>query len=481
VSARPPRSVWCATLGCDKNLVDSETLLGHFAARGVAPVAEPEDADVWVLNTCGFVAAARTDSRDALAELVRAKGPSRFLAVVGCWSQEHAAEIRRSYPGVDLVAGVGEFSRIVEACLAGRRTRLVVDPARASYTGLGGRSLLTPAHVAFVKLGEGCDGRCTFCRIPRIRGPLRSRPAEDVVAEVTQLAARGVQEIQLVSQNTAAWGRDRGDRLLDLVRRLDRVAGLRWIRLLYLYPGLLPVEQLLALLELPSVVPYLDSPIQHATPRLLRAMKRPGTVAATLRTLTRLREAHPDLVLRTTILLGFPGEEERDVEELADFLARVEFDHLGAYRYSPEVGTPAAALPDRVPDEVVADREARILDLQAEISLRRQESRLGREHVVVVDARPDPWEARPLLEGLAEGTAVTIAERSGLLEVIRNGGPLVLGRSYHYGYDLDGVVALPAGDLKAGDRVQARFLAVTPYDVWAVPVAGTSPERVHVR
>ncbi len=481
MSAGWPRSVWCATLGCDKNLVDSEALLGHFAARGVALVGDPEDADVWILNTCGFVAAARIDSRDALAELVKLKGPDRFLAVVGCWSQEHAAEIRRSYPAVDLVAGVGEFAGIVETCLAGRRTQLVVDPARARYTGLASRPLLTPSHVAFVKLGEGCNGQCTFCRIPRIRGPLRSRPGEDILAEVTQLVARGVQEIQLVSQNTAAWGRDRGERLLDLVRLLGRVDGLRWIRLLYIYPGLLPVEQLLALLDLPGVVPYLDLPIQHAASRLLRAMKRPGSAAATLRTLTRLREARPDLVLRTTILLGFPGEEERDVEELADFLARVEFDHLGAYRYSPEVGTLAAVLPGRVPDEIVADREARLLDLQAGIALRRQERRLGQEHAVVVDERPERGEVRALLAGLAEGTAATIAERSSLAEVISNDGPLVLGRSYHYGYDLDGVVVLPAGELRVGDRVQARFLAVTPYDVWAVPVAGTSPERARAR
>jgi ribosomal protein S12 methylthiotransferase len=477
VSARSPRGVWCATLGCDKNLVDSEALLGHFAARGVAPVDEPEDADVWILNTCGFIAAARTDSQDTLAELVRAKGPTRFLVVVGCWSQEHADGIRRAFPEVDIVAGVGEFPRIVEACLAGQRTQVKADPARAGYTGLESRPLLTPSHVAFVKLGEGCDGQCTFCRIPRIRGPLRSRPSEDILAEVTQLAARGVREIQLVSQNTAAWGRDHGERLVDLVRLLDKVEGLRWIRLLYLYPGLLPVEQLLMLLDYQRVVPYLDLPIQHATRRLLRAMKRPGTAAATLRTLTALREAHPDLVLRTTILLGFPGEEERDVEELADFLARVEFDHLGAYRYSPEVGTPAATQPGRVPAEIVADREARILDLQAEIALRRQVRRLGQEHAVVVDARPDILEARSLLEALADETAATITERSGLKEVIRSNGHVVLGRSHHYGYDLDGVVAMPAGDLRPGDWVRARFLAATPYDVWAVPVPGTSPER----
>jgi ribosomal protein S12 methylthiotransferase len=279
VSARSPRGVWCATLGCDKNLVDSEALLGHFAARGVAPVDEPEDADVWILNTCGFIAAARTDSQDTLAELVRAKGPTRFLVVVGCWSQEHADGIRRAFPEVDIVAGVGEFPRIVEACLAGQRTQVKADPARAGYTGLESRPLLTPSHVAFVKLGEGCDGQCTFCRIPRIRGPLRSRPSEDILAEVTQLAARGVREIQLVSQNTAAWGRDHGERLVDLVRLLDKVEGLRWIRLLYLYPGLLPVEQLLMLLDYQRVVPYLDLPIQHATRRLLRAMKRPGTAA----------------------------------------------------------------------------------------------------------------------------------------------------------------------------------------------------------
>ena len=268
--SRRPRRVWISTLGCDKNLVDSEALLGRFLAAGCEIAEDPQEADVWVLNTCGFIDAARRDSRQAVRELGRARGPDRRLVVTGCWAQEHAAEIA-ALPGVDLVGGVGEFDALVEACLAGRPGPVSAAPGRARYPGLAGRPLLTPPHVAFLKVGEGCDCRCTFCRIPRIRGPLRSRPPDELVAEAERLAAGGTTELQLVGQNVSDYGRDLGTDLLGLVRRLDRIEGLRWLRLLYLSPGRLTRETALRLLDCERVVPYLDLPIQHASPRLLRA------------------------------------------------------------------------------------------------------------------------------------------------------------------------------------------------------------------
>ncbi len=469
-----PRRVYVHTLGCDKNLVDSEALLGRFADRGIVAAREPGDADIWVLNTCGFIEAARRDSEEAIATFAREKA-GRTLVVTGCLAQEHGDAIARRHPEVDVVGGVGEFDRVVEAAVAGFAEWLRVPAVEARYTGLVKRTLLTPGHVAFVKIGEGCNQKCTFCRIPLIRGTLRSRPVAEIVQEVRYLAAQGVSEVQLVSQNTSDFGRGTGEDLEGLLEALGGIDGLRRIRMLYLYAGLFPAERALRILALPKVAPYLDLPIQHASPRLLKAMKRPGDPQKAAAFFATLRRERPDVVLRTTALLGFPGEEEEDVELLADFLAAVEFDHLGTYRYSPEAGTPAATMPGRVADEEVADREARILDLHAEIAGRRMAARLGEVHDVVVDdASPEPDRVRELRGALADGVWLENADGART-----QGRPaVVLGRSQHFGYDLDGVVVLAAGDRRyePGEWVRARFTGVTPYDVWAEPVSGTGRE-----
>ena len=478
--------VFCATLGCDKNLVDSEALLGRFALRGVQAVSDLDEADIWVLNTCGFIDAARSDSEETLEQLISLKR-GQTLVVCGCWSQEHGQAIQDRYPAVDLVAGVGQFDRVVEACLgrvlppAGGRPGsgdkghfplagppMVQPPTEVHYAGLVDRPLLTPGHLAFMKIGEGCNFNCSFCRIPLIRGRQHSRPLAEILAEARNLAARGVTEIQIVSQNTSDFGRDTGESLLELVKALDQVDGLRRIRLLYIYAGLVSVDDLLRLLELPKVAHYLDIPVQHASPRLLKAMKRPGGPESNARFFAALRREHPDLVLRSTALLGFPGEEEDDVSLLADFLAEVEFDHLGTYRYSPEAGTAAADLGDRVPDEVILDREALIMDLQADISQARQVRRLGQEHDLVVDRIVPAGEVQDeglaeVLEALEDGSWTAGADSG---EPART-GDLAVARSYHFGYDLDGVVLLPAGKLAPGHWVTGRFTGVTQYDVWA--------------
>ena len=475
--------VYCATLGCDKNLVDSEALLGRFAAQGVRAVQDLDEADIWVLNTCGFIDAARSDSEETLQALIDYKTDQK-LVVCGCWSQESADSIRERFPAVDVVAGVGQFDKVVAACLGGEEPAgpspdtsafplaaapIVSPPMEANYTGLVDRPLLTPPHLAFVKIGEGCNCACTFCRIPLIRGKLVSRPTSEILREVRNLVARGVSEIQIVSQNTSDYGRDTGENLLDLITTLDKVEGLRNIRLLYLYSGLVSTDDLLRLLDLERVAPYLELPIQHASPRILKAMKRPGGQKSSPEFFKTLRRHHPELVLRSTALLGFPGEEEEDVSKLADFLAEVEFDHLGTYRYSPERGTRSAEMGERVPDEVIFDREALIMDLQSEISLRRQESRVGREFDVVVDriapgSSDDDDDVSQILGDLADRPGGDEAR-----ELLAGGGPVAVGRSYHYGYDLDGVVLLPGQGLQAGRYVKARFGAATAYDTWAVP------------
>ena len=487
------KRVFCATLGCDKNLVDSEALLGRFALKGVQPVNDPDEADIWVLNTCGFIDAARIDSEETLLSLIEGK-EDRTLVVCGYWSQEHGDDIQTRFPGVDIVAGVGQFDRVVAACLEGNPASeaqvpaaaaafplagppMVEDPMVVNYTGLIGRPLLTPPHVAFVKIGEGCNCSCTFCRIPLIRGKLRSRDMSEIVTEVQGLVAQGVTEIQLVSQNTSDFGRDTGQNLVELVRALDGVDGLRRMRLLYLYAGLISVDDLRRILELEKVAPYLEIPIQHASPRILKAMRRPGGPKASPSFFGALRTDRPDLVLRSTALLGFPGEEEEDVSLLADFLAEVEFDHLGTYRFSPEKGTPSAEMPDRVPDEVIHDREALIMDLQAEISLGRQQARLGRTFSAVVDevvqaGTEAAEEAGRIVESFQDGVWADEGERETVNGVLRSDVSLALCRSYHFGYDLDGVVVMPAGNLKPGQWVDAEFRAVTPFDVWATGQGG---------
>jgi ribosomal protein S12 methylthiotransferase len=483
------RKVFCATLGCDKNLVDSEALLGRFARDGVAAVDDPDDADIWVLNSCGFIDAARADSEETLRDMADRKG-DRILVVTGCWSQEHGDSIRSNFPGVDVVAGVGKFDEVVTAVREGRPTAgfgapaatdfplagppIVSDPMTAPYVGLKERPLLTPGHLAFVKIGEGCNCACTFCRIPLIRGKLRSRPSADVVEEVRGLVARGVTEIQLVSQNTSDYGRDTGENLVNLVTALDGIDGLRRMRLLYLYAGLISVDDLRRLLDLEKVAPYLEIPVQHASPRILKAMKRPGGFKASPDFFAALRADRPDLVLRSTALLGFPGEEDEDVEMLADFLAEVRFDHLGTYRYSHEPGTGAEFLSDPVPAEVVHDREAVIMDLQAEISQERMDARLGRTFDVVVDRiltadEPAMEEMRRVGDSLGEGSWSDEGERRALDGVLSSGVSLALARSYHFGYDLDGIVLMDGSNLAPGQWVRAEFTGATPFDVWARP------------
>ncbi len=458
--------VHITTLGCDKNLVDSEALLGRFAARGVRAAATPEEADVWVVNTCGFIEAARRDSFDAVAEMAAAKD-GRRLVVTGCLAQEQADRIAADYPEVDVIGGVGNFDAVVDALELARDRVPIGRPEDARYEGMSDRPLLTPAHIAFMKISEGCNFKCAFCRIPMIRGRQIDRPIAEIAAEARNLAARGVRELQLVAQNTSDYGRGSDIDLHDLCAELSQVEELRRIRLLYIYPGLIPTDRFRRMMELPRVAPYVDMPVQHASRAMLKRMNRPHDVDAMRRFFAALRSDRPDMVLRTTVLLGFPGEQEDDVEELADFLADVRFDHVGTYRYSPEAGTPGAEMDDRPDPEETADREARIIDLQAGFAMERQRTRLGGVHDLVVDRVDSAEEWEPVIADLAEEAeaAAGVDPRRLLAELAA--GPVAVARSEHFGYDLDGVVLLPGEGLGPGAWLPGRFAAVTPYDVLA--------------
>jgi len=467
-----PRSVFAMTLGCDKNLVDSEALLGRFGARGITHALDPDDADILVVNTCGFIEAARRDSFDAIAALCRVKG-DRTLVVTGCLSQEHAGVIAERFPDVDLINGVGNFERLLDALEAREDIVPVGRPEDARYEGFADRPLLTPPHLAFVKISEGCNFRCSFCRIPFLRGNQISRPVADLTSEVRGLVDRGVSEIMLVSQNTSDYGRGTDDDLLDLVASLDGITGLERLRLHYLYPGLITADRFRRILATPVVAPYVDMPVQHASPRILKRMSRPFDPAALASFFTALRADDPTITLRTTILLGFPGEEEEDVEQVADFLERIKFDHVGTYRYSPEAGTRGAEMTDVPDDEDVADREARIQDLQHDLSLGRQKTRLGGSQRVVVDeiAPVDDWRdiAADLLDAESEYRDTELTEVGRRL---LSGESVAIARGDHQSHDVDGVTLIPAADLRAGQWLNARTLAINPYDALAVPAQG---------
>ncbi len=415
------------SLGCPKNLVDSEVMLGLAEQAGHAITADASEADVLVVNTCAFIDSAKQESIDTILEMAQHKagGRARRLVVTGCLAERYRDELREQIPEIDAVLGTGEVDQIVaalgpgspmgaggpEAGTGGDSVRPVglftrgadgsAQPRSARhrdadaplptylYDATTPRRLTTPGHFAYVKIAEGCDYNCAFCIIPKLRGAYRSRDEASVVAEARALAARGVKELLLVSQDTTFYGidRDRQDRgaLGRLLRALDAIEGLEWIRLLYLYPTTITAETIEAMAACRKVVRYIDLPLQHASPAMLRRMRRPGTRQSYESLLSRLREALPSVTLRTTFVVGFPGETEADVDELVAFVKAVEFDHVGVFTYSHEEGTAAAALVDDVPDAVKRKRQRRVMQAQQRIVARRQKARIGERVRVVVD------------------------------------------------------------------------------------------------
>lgn len=383
------------SLGCPKNLVDSEVLLGGASERGLVVTAEPEDADVAVVNTCGFIEAARLESLAAIREVARLRQSGRLkgLVVVGCMAERFAARIRAEVPAVDAILGLSDYAGVPDLlrALAGGReaSPRVRGGAPKGPDSDRTRLLLTPRSYAYLRIAEGCDRSCSFCAIPLIRGRQRSKPIETLVAEAEALAQAGVRELVLVAEDSTAYGLDlEGRRLLaPLLRELAGVGGLAWIRILYAYPDTIREDLVAEIRENPKVVPYLDMPVQHASAKILRAMKR-GVSADRLRALmARLRADVPGLVLRTTFLVGFPGETDEDFEELVDFIEEQRFERFGVFPFSPEEGTSAAALPDRVPEEVARARCDRVLELGRRLIEERNESLVGNVLRVLVDGQ----------------------------------------------------------------------------------------------
>ena len=405
--------VGLVSLGCPKNLVDSEVMLGLARGAGHELTRDAASADVLVVNTCAFIDSAKQESIDAILELAEHKknGTCRRLIVTGCLAERYRDELRSEIPEIDAVLGTGEVPDIVRAIsgtvaapgtspLTFHRSSSVA-PGVASPEALATshelpsyiydadtpRWLATPRHYAYMKIAEGCDYKCSFCIIPTLRGHYRSRPEDSIVREAERLAAGGVKEVLLISQDTTFYGVDRHERgaLARLLRRLDRVDGIEWIRLLYLYPTTIDDETLAAMAESDKVCKYIDLPLQHASNSVLKRMKRPGTRQTYDRLLDRIRTRVPGVALRTTFIVGFPGETEADVEELAGFVRAQAFDHVGVFTYSHEEGTSAHALDNDVPQREKISRRRQVMSLQKRGVRQRQRQRVGERARVMVD------------------------------------------------------------------------------------------------
>jgi ribosomal protein S12 methylthiotransferase len=408
-------SVHFRSLGCPKNLLDTEVMLGALATHGYAIAELLEDADVAVVNTCAFIESAREESVQAILEVadLRETGRLRALIVAGCLPQRYGAELARELPEVDAFVGTDAFpglAGILDDALAGRSRGVYVEAgATHLYDHDSPRVLTGPRHSAYVKIAEGCDRICAFCAIPGIRGRFQSRRLDSVVAEAEQLARAGVREINLVAQDSTSWGKDLGPpepgsarpRLDALLRALDQVADLDWIRLLYVYPSAVSDALLDALAEGQRVLPYVDVPLQHASDRLLELMRRGTSRDRQRRLIERVRERVPNVTLRTTFIVGFPGESDRDFEELCDFVREVRFDRMGVFRYSDEEGTAAFDLPGKVSRSVARQRYRALCEIQQQIMGEDLAERVGSESPVLVDAIDPGGQIRGRLPGQA--------------------------------------------------------------------------------
>ena len=381
------------SLGCDKNLVDTEVMLGLLASRGYEMTDDETEADIIVINTCCFIHDAKEESIQNILEMAEYKkeGKVKALIVTGCLAERYRQEILDEIPEVDEVLGTTAYDRIldaVDAALAGEHSVMLADIDALPLPDTK-RLVTTGGHFAYLKIAEGCDKHCTYCIIPKIRGNYRSVPMEWLIREAEELAAQGVKELILVAQETTLYGKDLyGEKSLHrLVRELCRISGLQWIRILYCYPEEITDELIQVMKEEKKVCHYLDLPIQHASDAVLKRMGRRTTKQELIEIIGKLRREIPDICLRTTLITGFPGETEEQHEELIEFVDEMEFDRLGVFTYSPEEDTPAEKMPDQIDEEVKEERQAELMELQQEIAFDNAERMVGREVLVMIEGK----------------------------------------------------------------------------------------------
>ncbi|MGA2034087.1 MAG: 30S ribosomal protein S12 methylthiotransferase RimO [Thermoguttaceae bacterium] len=434
------------SLGCPKNLVDSERMAGLLRLQGFRMTAEPEGADFVIINTCGFIGDARHESHAAIREMIGLIQQGRLggVVVAGCLAQRDKEKLLEMYPEIDQLVGVfarDEIAAAVARMVAGVvEQRSVFRPAPARPLADRGRLRITPRHLAFLKIAEGCNRVCSFCAIPKLRGPFASKPIEEIVAEAEELAGDGARELVLVAQDTSAYGLDLyGEpRLAELLLRLDRVEGLAWIRLMYLYPMHISDELIRVIAAAGKVLPYLDLPLQHINDAVLARMRRQVTRRETERLLERLRAAVKGLVLRTTLIAGFPGETDAEFEELLEFVGRQRFERLGAFAYSEEPGTVAADLEGALPEHVKSERRDRLLTAQQKIAFAWNEAQVGRRLDILIDDQI-PGEENAFV-----------------------------GRSYADAPEVDGLVYVTGEGLRPGQIVACEIVTAQGYDLIAV-------------
>ena len=428
------------SLGCPKNQVDAELMLSKLAADGQITITDDTmNADVIVINTCAFIEDAKKESIDSILEAADYKrdGTVKKIIVTGCLAERYKEEIRRELPEVDCVTGLG-----ANAFIADTVKSVLADGAEDRFPGKellplnGDRLLSTPPYCAYLRVADGCSAACSYCAIPSIRGPYRSRPMEEIVAEAELLADRGVKELILIAQDTTRYGLDlyHGLKLPELLKALCRIDGIKWIRMLYCYPDAVTDELIDTMAKEPKLLHYIDIPLQHASPKVLKDMRRPGDAGSYLELIRKLREKMPDCVIRTTLIAGFPGETEEDFEALSAFVNEARFDRMGCFPYSREEGTPAAAMPGQIDDETKRDRVESLMLQQQDIHREKQRERLGQTVECVVegyDAYTDSY----------------------------------YGRTWMDAPEIDSGVAFTAdADLTEGDFVKVRLFDVNEYD-----------------
>jgi ribosomal protein S12 methylthiotransferase len=446
--------VYIRTLGCPKNRVDSEVMLGTLAQAGYRLEQDPSRADVIVVNTCGFIESAKEESISAILELAEMKreGRCKKLVVAGCLTQRYHAELAAEMPEVDHFVGTGAYQDVARIVADAQAARVIVPDPDFVHAATTPRVNSLPSHTAYVKIAEGCDNACAFCIIPRLRGPQRSRTLDDLVAEAEALAAQGTVELSLVAQDLTAWGHDLPGRprLHELLPALCRVEGIRWLRLHYAYPREFPDALIEVIATEEKVVKYLDMPVQHSSDRLLRSMRR-GRDSRFLRDLlARLRERVPGIALRTSLIVGLPGETGDDFEDLLAFIREQRFERLGVFEYSREEGTAAAEMPGQIPQEVKRERFERAMEAQRAIAAHHQRALVGRRLEVLVEGASE--ESEHLLAGRHAQQAPEIDGVTYLNEIAIPGAP---GAAVYPG-DLVAAEVTDAGDYDLVARVVER-------------------------
>lgn len=444
-TGQKPQKVGMISLGCSKNLVDSEVMLGLLQQEGHEFTKSAEDADIMVINTCAFIEDSKKESVDTILEIadLKAKGKLKKLIVTGCLAQRYKADLEKEIPEIDHLIGTGEFQHIAEFARGKNQlpmAKSLVGKPDYVYDYATPRISTLPKHTAYVKIAEGCSRTCSFCIIPKLRGPGRSRGISSIVKECQNLVKQGAKEVHLIAQDLTAYGLDRDDGadLEKLLRELDAIEGLDWIRLMYNYPMYFTDSLVKLIADSKKICHYLDMPLQHIDSGLLASMRRKVDEKETKQLLQKLQSEIPDLTLRTTLIVGFPGETEEMFDKLYDFVEQTQFDRLGVFTYSQEEGTGAAMMKNQIPQKVKERRKDAIMKLQQKISIEKNKSLVGKNLRVLVDR-----------------------------EVVQTGKSVFLARTQGQALDIDGNVFITGKNVPVGEFVDVTITKSTEYDLYA--------------